>query len=893
MKQRQISKQRHQMAIAALGLLVGTSVLQGCKEDNVLTGQPSWLGNSIYERLEEDGQYKTMLRLIDDLGQHEVLSHTGSKTLFAANDSAFQAWFAKNNWGVSSYERLSMSQKKLLLNNSMVNNAYLIELLSNGRPQGEDRHPEEGRTMRRETATSIYDSVQIMKPSQMPKTEVWARFKDKGRSIPILRDDTPSPMIHFLPAFMRYNKMTNEDLDVLTNHQANDVNEAWVNGKKVVERDITCKNGYIQKVNGVFEASPNMAEIIHQHPKMSHWAELMDRFCAPYYSAEGTKEYNRLYNNQDSVYVLRYYSDYSGNGSNLMTPDGKAITAKLPFDPGWNQYISTSGDANMNYDAGAMFVPTNEALDAWWNEGGKDLQTEYGVIDSIPEATLAKLIKVNMQSVFTEAIPSQFPYILNDAKVEMGIKIADVDSCFMGCNGVVYMTNKVFTPAEFQSVAYPALAHPTVMNVIYWAIDQLNFLPYLLSMDSKYSLILPSNDAMLWYIDPFTYGNEKDGIENPDLLAFWYDPTRTSEAQKVRAYRYKCIVDENGGITIDESVARREETSRDIIADCLRRLMDQLIIVGDIEDGHEIYKSKGGTPIRVFRDGSGRIAFAGGWQIDHNNKPLAVNPEDIYTKDNGKSYVINGQMPLTTDQSVYLTLDGREEFSKFLDLMDHDGADLFATTVTKNNYTAGMTKKSSKNLKLLDNYNYTIYAPTNNSIQELIDKGLLPTWEDYEAQTDSIWGTEDAAEQAKAIIKDIIVSFVRYHVQDHAIMIGMAPELYDEREQEEGGNKVIVKTPRYENTFETMRRNLETGRFYPVTVNNEGDQMWVQDVRGNKRNVIKTDGLYNRICREYWFKTSGQCYMASDAVVHQIDGVLLAEEMKPWKELLNKNVRRK
>jgi hypothetical protein len=33
--------------------------------------------------------------------------------------------------------------------------------------------------------------------------------------------------------------------------------------------------------------------------------------------------------------------------------------------------------------------------------------------------------------------------------------------------------------------------------------------------------------------------------------------------------------------------------------------------------------------------------------------------------------------------------------------------------------------------------------------------------------------------------------------------------------------------------------------------------------------------------------------MASDAVVHQIDGVLLAEEMKPWKELLNKNVRRK
>ena len=641
-----------------------------------------------------------------------------------------------------------------------------------------------------------------------------------------------------------------------------------IRDRKVIERDITCKNGYIQKVNGVIEASPNMAEIVHMHPKMSHWAELMDRFCAPYYDADATKEYNRLYNNQDSAYVLRYYSDLSAGGrENGQTPDGQSVSAKLPFDPGWNQYVSSSGDANMNYDAGAMLVPTNEALDAWWNEGGKDLKTEYGVIDSIPEKTLAKLIKVNMMSVFTEAVPSKFPYILNDAKVEMGIKIADVDSCFMGCNGVVYMTNKVFTPAEFASVAYPALAHPTVMNIIYWAIDQLNFLPYLLSMDSKYSLILPTNDAMLWYVDPYYYGTN-----DLRLLKFYYDPSKTTEAQKVQAWRYHCVVDENGEITVDES--KRESVSREVIDDCLKRLMDQLIIVGDIEDGHEFYKSKGGTPIRVFNSG-GRIAFSGGWQIDHNNKPLPVNAEDIYIKENGKSYVLNGQMPLTTDKSVYLTLDGREEFSKFLELMDNDGADLFATTVTKNNYTAG-GGPSSKNLKLLDNYNYTIYAPTNNSIQELIDKGLLPTWEDYEEQTDSIWGTEEAAEEAKAIIKNIIVGFLRYHVQDHAILVNMAPE-----------------NDKYENTLETMKRNTETGKFYPLTVNNEDGQMWVKDVLGNKRNVVKTDGLYNRICREYWFKSAGQCYMASDAVVHQIDGVLLAEEMKPWKEILNKNVRRK
>ena len=102
MVQRHYAKQRHYWMIAACGLLIGTSALQGCKDDDVLTGQPDWLGNSIYERLAEDGNYTTMLKLIDDLGQKEVLSHTGSKTLFAANDDAYKKWFSKNDWGVGS-----------------------------------------------------------------------------------------------------------------------------------------------------------------------------------------------------------------------------------------------------------------------------------------------------------------------------------------------------------------------------------------------------------------------------------------------------------------------------------------------------------------------------------------------------------------------------------------------------------------------------------------------------------------------------------------------------------------------------------------------------------------------------------------------------------------------
>ncbi len=103
MKRKTFIKQGRCVAVATCGLLMGAGVLQSCKDD-VLTGQPEWLGNSIYERLQEEGTYTTVLRLIDDLGQNEVLGHTGSKTLFAADDQAYQQWYQNNSWGVRSYE---------------------------------------------------------------------------------------------------------------------------------------------------------------------------------------------------------------------------------------------------------------------------------------------------------------------------------------------------------------------------------------------------------------------------------------------------------------------------------------------------------------------------------------------------------------------------------------------------------------------------------------------------------------------------------------------------------------------------------------------------------------------------------------------------------------------
>ena len=125
--------------------------------------------------------------------------------------------------------------------------------------------------------------------------------------------------------------------------------------------------------------------------------------------------------------------------------------------------------------------------------------------------------------------------------------------------------------------------------------------------------------------------------------------------------------------------------------------------------------------------------------------------------------------------------------------------------------------------------------------------------------------------KVQAAVKAIITDFLRYHVQDRALAVGMA------------------KDPASEGMYESMKRNPETGRFYPIQVDYDATSMTVTDNMGNHHKVVTTQGLYNNICREYWFEGSGnssRLFMGSDVVVHLIDGALQYDNMKPWRQIV-------
>ena len=201
-----------------------------------------------------------------------------------------------------------------------------------------------------------------------------------------------------------------------------------------------------------------------------------------------------------------------------------------------------------------------------------------------------------------------------------------------------------------------------------------------------------------------------------------------------------------------------------------------------------------------------------------------------------------------TRQTVRDVLEQHEEFSKFLELMD--GSGIFEQIHLKRNATAG------DNISTFNTYHYTVYVPTNESIEALQTAGKLPTWER--------WTPMEEAGNLTAKTRDSlqIVNFLKYHIQDNALFIGA---------QEEDGD------------FETAVIDPSTERFYRINAKLTGRRHHLRDHAGNTRQVVTTDPtLFNLVAREYQFDTkdatqANNIETSSSAVIHLIDKPLMIE----------------
>ena len=849
-----------------IALLVGGFVLSSCQKYDLDEKAPEGWGNSIYSWLDEQGNYTNTVRMINDLNYQEVLGKTGSKTLFVADDAAYERFYNNNPWGAKRYEDLSIAQKKMLLFGNMIDNSIQLSSLSTiqGKPL------KEGQAMRRFSALSEYDTIPVLKTQDMPDNKYWRRHRESGKDMVCMEDGSAVPMLLFLEAQLSNNRITNDDYNFLFNHTTNrQAGDASVNGIDVVEDNIRCANGFIHRTGEVVTPLTNMAELIAQKPQISLFNSLLERFCAPYPDSKDlakTNHYNYLYNaNIDTLYTKRFFNEKRGVEV-AVTPDGASVPAQLMFDPEWNSYYSTSnkdaseGNAAEQRDMAVMMVPTDAAMKEYWNTTGKPLSENYASWNDVPDDVIIKLLNVNMLPSFTSSVPSKFEAILNDANDPMGVNVADIDSVWMTCNGAVYLTNKVYSPTAYVSVSFPALINRN-MKIIDWAITQCKYNVYLNALGSDYSFFIPTNDALIEYIDPCSYGKQ-----NLQLLSFRWDETKKVD-ERVYAVLYN--YDEATGTR--DSVGIVNNYYR--ITKCLQDILDTHIVIGRVWDGKNTYfRTKNGTGIRVTNPSDeSNMLVEGSFQMNEG-KPLRVTRVYDQRKEvaggNGKSYVLEGQPIMGTRLTVYDQLAAHPKyFGKFLELLEGSGLlekiHNLGTGNENDNKACGGT-----NMSVFNTYHYTIYVPSNEAIEQLQKEGKLPSWEQVDLD-------HQAGDEDKALSDSLnIVNFLKYHIQDNALYIGA---------QNESGD------------FETSLINKKTRRFYMVKSQLKDDEIEVLDAVDqknmrdgvattkhtvSKKSYIDDNGiqrdLYNIQAREYLYNnrdatTATELYTTSSAVIHLID----------------------
>lgn len=905
-------------------LLVGGALfaagfgLYSCSDDYTLgDDQPTGLDN-IYGYMQKQGNYTNYLHLIDDLGLSEILSKTGSKTMFIADDDAFAKFFASNKWGVKNYSELSLAQKKLLLNSSMIDNPYSTSMLSSAESSGSTGRPVKGEVCRRSSSQSLLDSVMVLPASDpdgiMPKNSLFDELRANHDSIVLFTDaSNAAPMVHFTGKFVTTNKLANTDIDFIYNQPEGTFtgNDVYVNDAKITEANVFCLNGFVHKVDKVLVPLDNMAEIIRKTPEASTFSKIIERFAAPDDSATLTRTYNLSYGTDyDSVFVKRYFSDrsygstMSSNRAFTLDKNGKPFddgNAALKYDPGWNGYMPyISNDRQpMMEDLAVMLVPTNAAIENWWNNGGGTVvKNYYGTLENTPSSVLDDLVRVNQLESFVSSVPSHFGDVLDDANEKLGITKNDVDSVIIGCNGVVYLTNKVFTPAAYSSVLFPAVIDTTNFKILSNVITNLSYDKYLNSPVSNYVLLLPTNTGMLSYIDPVSYGQATQAADgtityNSQLWEFHLDASKASSKQ-LYADVYNVVLGEDGSIISREDkkvTTVTGGTDNNILKNRIENMLDNMIVVLDENEtfnaNRKYYKTKARTFVRLDHANGGYNVY--GSLQNETNSPYFVAEDNAYHMNNGVTLPIDG-VAMNTRQSVLSTLtntvvNGDSIFSEFAKIVSlcatsksnaKDGwragdqiyGNLFVLK-TKGSVGAEDISQKQKAVYLLNNYNYTVYAPTNDAMKAAYEAGLptpedLAEAEEYDQEHDLDASVDPDSHAAK--ILEVMLDFVKYHIQDNSIFVD---EGFKSADYESGKTELIASTTVDEETgVATPNGKYSPGRPYKLKVSVNGSSMSVTDCRngydkdthaalgGHTAHVVTTPGCYNLMAHEYWYNSA-------------------------------------
>ena len=265
----------------AMGLLLLSSLmLPSCSDLDEYFETPDWISGSIYQELQDDGNYGMFLRGVDLAGYQPMVNGKSILTVMAPADDAMRQYI-RETYGVETVDEVPADELKKLIGFHILYYSFDKEKLINFRPVEGDGASEEEKNR----GAGLYYKFRTR--SQDPLSYKNVQTKDTA-------------IYHFermMPVFS-YRMFSTKGIDAKTNYEYFYPNTEWKDnsGFNVANAGVTeyadiANNGYIYKVDKVLRPVETIYKELQSAGKYTKFITEYDKYGTYTVDEEMTREY--------------------------------------------------------------------------------------------------------------------------------------------------------------------------------------------------------------------------------------------------------------------------------------------------------------------------------------------------------------------------------------------------------------------------------------------------------------------------------------------------------------------------------------------------------------------------------------------------------------------------
>ncbi|GGK77708.1 hypothetical protein GCM10011405_26870 [Rufibacter glacialis] len=420
-----------------LSLLV---FLTNCDDKEEYYARPENLEPAIYKQLEDRGNFKNFLALIDKAEYKNILSAAGYWTLFAPNDQAFVKYFAET--GISGVDAISTETARQIVSYALVYNAFMTDRL-------DDYQANVGWTVDQafKRRSAYYKGVYT--GSAKIGTQVVANqhiISGNRTGNFVFTDNNNKYLPYFTQIFFAKQQLSATDYNFFypgSNWNGN----LHVANAQVVTPNIISENGVIHEIDQVILPLANIEEHLASKSEYSVFRGLFEKYMVYYQeNAEATARNKVLTGSANPVYA----KIYDGQLEFALNDEG--------FEVRGANRLNNEGQTNTY----TIYAPRNEVVTNYIN---RVLLQHYTSLDEMPVEIIRDFLNAHM---FPSAVwPSKFRQApLKTSEQARMDPSSNVVEAKMLSNGFFYGTNKVQEANVFHTVYGKAYLDPKYSMMI-------------------------------------------------------------------------------------------------------------------------------------------------------------------------------------------------------------------------------------------------------------------------------------------------------------------------------------------------------------------------------------------------------------------------------------------